>query len=108
MYIVNQDRNTVINLDNATVITLDGGKIFVRPQGESGQVVGAYSKERAEKVFSEMLNEIFPPSLIVTHNTDIVSENMRDAIKAAPMLISTRGDADVRMYSCGVYYMPEE
>lgn len=111
MFIVDCDRENVVNVDNVMNVRIDGKKIIAVTKTDD-ITIGAYTTDkRAKEVFIEMLRDVFPPSLLIVKNCDVDPE-MQKFISGRNMtgvyVSDGTNKADVQMFNCGVYYMPEE
>lgn len=111
MFIVSQDRGMVVNADNVTNIFMSGSRLVARMVDSEEAILGDY-KDRVGNVFEEMLKNVFPPSTLIFKNCMPDKENMPDFLDKRDLgaiFVSDHTDnADVKMYGCGVYYMPEK
>ena len=65
MYIVAQNRRSVVNLSNMWGIAIVNGEIFARPNYTERIVLGIYEEERIEEVFKMMLDAISLGSSVI-------------------------------------------
>jgi len=112
MFIVSNDRGTVVNADNVTnIFTVNGNRIVARMVDSEEVIIGEY-KEKAEIVFKEMLKNVFPPDPIIFKNCTQDKERLSefaDKMDLETIIISDDANrSEVKRYDCGVYYMPEE
>lgn len=107
MFIVDMNRKITVNVDNVLCIIRDIKKITAVTQVDD-IILGTYStEERAEEVYEDMLKIIFAPNFIVARNYGIDLEALTD-LECGVMQIKAAGEPEVKMYNCGVYYMPGE
>ena len=75
IYIVMQNRNSILNVDNVVQIYTEDSCIMALLFDGNMLCLGSYKDhERAKDVFSKMLKECFPPDVVVFKNMDIPEE----------------------------------
>jgi len=113
MFIVSKDRDVVINMDNATNVYIENENLIMARMVDSEEIVLGRYLEHAEDVFREMLKNVFPPATLIFKNcmADFESEqwkNIKDRADLGAILVSDGTEkSEIKMYDCGVYYMPE-
>lgn len=115
MFIVSKDREIVVNVDNVTNIFMQNeNRIIARTVDSEEVLLGLYVGGGAKGIFEDMLKNVFPPTTLIFKNcmADFEHEqwkNLKDRADLGAILVSdSTGNAEVKMYDCGVYYMPEE
>lgn len=115
MFIVSQDRNSVVNMENMTAVYIDGTEKmimadFTKDAGIDCMVLGRYNEQRTREVFREMLEKVFPPNVLFCNNAEIDPETSRKFFENhEPLVIQEKGaDTRIQNYDFGVYYMQEE
>lgn len=112
MFIVSKDRDIVVNVDNVTNIFMNTEYKIVARMVDSEEVVLGIYADGAYKVFVEILKKVFPPATLIFKNCMLDDESLcsiKDKTDLGAILVSdSTGSAEVKMYDCGVYYMPEE
>ncbi len=113
MFIVSKDREIVVNVDNVTnVFMQNGNRIIARTVDSEEVLLGLYVRGGAKDVFEDMLKKVFPPDTLIFKNCMLDDEslhNLKDKVDLNAILVSdSTAVAEVKMYECGVYYMPEE
>ena len=107
MFIVDMNRKITVNVDNVICINQDVKRITAVTKVDD-IILGNYStEERAAEVYREMLENIFPPNFIVTKNTDVDFDELQK-MKCNAIQLITAGEPEVKLYDCGVYFMPGE
>lgn len=107
MFIVDMNRKITVNVDNVICITQESRRITAVTKVDD-IILGTYStEERAAEVYKDMLNNIFPQNFIVTREHEVGLDALKGLENGAMLIKSTR-EPEVKMYNCGVYYMPGE
>lgn len=103
MVIIHSDRFGLTNFDNVYSVTVSGRYIHAQMKDGRKHSIAAYKDaERAEEVFIEMMDALFPEEETYTFDTD----------KLMPFIEATPPDfiEDVHVFEVPkqYYYMPEE
>lgn len=107
MFIVDATRKITVNMANVISINQEMKRIVAVSKVDD-IVLGTYdTEERAAEIYGKMLENISPPNFIVAKNTDIDFDGLQK-MKCNAIQLRTAGEAEVKLYDCGVYYMPEE
>lgn len=104
MWIVCQDKRSVINADNTIGIAVSDNFVIAKTIDNAKHIVlGAYkSDERANDVFLGVLDEMFP----LIQDAEIVTENI--SRKSWLYVKTDKPEAKINSIVSRVYYMPEE
>lgn len=112
MFIVTKDREIVVNVDNITNIYIENGNRVVARMVDSEEVILGFYADGAKRVFEEMLSKVFSPTTLVFQNCMPDQGSIsafKDKMDLGAIVVSDGTDRpEVKMYDCGVYYMPEE
>lgn len=112
MFIIAKDREIVVNVDNITNIYIENGNRIMARMVDSEDVILGFYVDGAKRVFEEMLSKVFPPTTLIFQNCMPDKESasaFKDKLNLGAIVISDcTGRAEVKMYDCGVFYMPEE
>ncbi len=112
MFIITKDREIVVNVDNTTNIYIENGNRIMARMVDSEDVILGFYVDGAKRVFEEMLSKVFPPATLIFQKCMPDKESasvFKDNLDLGAIVVSDRaGRAEVKMYDCGVYYMPEE
>ena len=107
MFIVDATRKITVNMANVISINQETKRIVAVSKVDD-IVLGTYdTEERATEIYGKMLENIFPPNFIVAKNTDVDFDKLQK-MKCNAIQLRADGEAEVKLYDCGVYYMPEE
>lgn len=109
MFIVSKDRDMLINMDNVTNIYIENrSRIMARTVDSEEIVLGVYSN-RADEIFSEVLDTMFIPNMVVTNKTipDGFAEQFKGLDNKSWGIAVAEGE-NVVPYAREIYYMPEE
>ena len=112
MFIISQDKETIVNVDNVTNIFIVNGNRVAARMVDSEEIILGFYVAGAKKVFDEMLKTVFPPVTLIFQNCMPDKESIsafKDKMDLGAIIVNDGTDrAEVKMYDCGVYYMPEE
>lgn len=112
MFIVSQNRDIVVNVDNITNIYIENENIIIARAVDSEEIFLGMYHNKTNEVFKEMLKNVFPPSTLIFHNCMLDKESLsafKDKQELGAIFVSDDTNrAEVKMFDCGVYYMPEE
>lgn len=112
MFIVSKDRDVVINMDNVTNIYIENGNNIMARAVDSEEILLGRYINCAYEIFADMLQKAFPPATLIFQNCMPDKESIsafKDKVDLGAIVVSDATDrAEVKMYDCGVYYMPEE
>ncbi len=112
MYIVSQHGQAIYNFGVMTTVFLNYEAINIGYTEGKSFIFGRYkSEERAEEVFKELTNTLFPPAAIVVKNVDVPPYLEDELKKAVITTLVTKTDdeiSEVHLIENRVFYMPEE
>ena len=107
MFIVDATRKITVNMANVISINQELKRIIAVSKVDD-IVLGTYdTEERATEIYGKMLGNIFPPNFVVAKNIDVDFDELQK-MKCNAIQLRTAGEPEVKLYDCGVYYMPEE
>ena len=100
MWVVQQDRESVVNIDSMDCIARVGEKVVVgkpvsNKTGVPMELGVYYSEERAKEVFEGLLRSLFPPACIVLKNGSLPDGFAEDAQKLNVPVMVTKTDDGV-------------
>ena len=112
MWIVCQDKRSVINADNTIGIAVSDNFVIAKTIDNAQIVLGLYkSDERANDVFLGMLKDVFPKEVVAIQNA-VVSDSLTEMFErnSIDCLYVKTDNPEVRIdrIEPRVYYMPEE
>lgn len=105
MYIVSQDKTRVINVDNVEEIRIETPRIIAATKNDD-IVIGEYSGFRAEEVFKNMLETVFPADCIIMQDIEHTDKIFPDHFGTIEVHTG-RNEPKIEYINGGVYYMPE-
>ncbi len=111
MFIISQKRDTVVNVNNITNIYIENENRIIARAVDSEEIFLGMYHNKTNEVFKEMLSKVFPPATLVFQNCMPDKESIsafKDKMDLGAIVVSDGTDrSEVKMYDCGVYYMPE-
>ena len=111
MFIVAQNKRSVVNIDIAVRIVVKGTYIIAITDNNKASTLGSYkTEERSNEVFQEMLKELFPKETLVFQNIEVSEEAIKEIKKQGlcAIAVDTNGTPRLDIIEPRVYYMPEE